>query len=79
MSTTTRDDGGTAYPASEAHGLNTGMPGMSLRDHFAGLAMHQFLTGASIPRGADASELMAYVADRSYELANAMLKARAAS
>ncbi len=51
--------------------------GMSLRDYFAAKAMHQFLNGAVLPVGVDASEELAMLAARSYEMADAMLKARA--
>lgn len=30
---------GPAFPATEEHGLNSGMPGMTLRDYFAAKAM----------------------------------------
>lgn len=36
---TQRNDGGPAYPANESHGMNNGMPGMSLRDAMA-LSVH---------------------------------------
>lgn len=28
------DNGGPAFPTTEAHGLNSGVPGMTLRDYF---------------------------------------------
>lgn len=31
------------HPATEDHGLNSGHPGMSLRDWFAGLAMQSII------------------------------------
>ena len=51
--------------------------GMTLRDYFAAKAMHQFLHGAVLPIGFDASEELAMLAARAYETADAMLKARA--
>lgn len=50
--------------------------GMSIRDYFAAKAMHQFLHGAVLPVGFDASEQMASLSARAYEVADAMLKAR---
>ena len=49
---------------------------MTLRDYFAAKAMHQFLNGAVLPVGFDASEQLAMLAARAYEMADAMLKAR---
>ena len=51
--------------------------GMTLRDYFAAKAMHQFLNGAVLPVGLDASEELAMLAARAYEMAGAMLAARA--
>jgi hypothetical protein len=50
--------------------------GMTLRDYFAAKAMHQFLSGAVLPVGFDASEQLAMLASRAYEMADAMLAAR---
>lgn len=50
--------------------------GMTLRDYFAARAMHQFLNGAVLPVGVDASEELAMLAARAYETADAMLAAR---
>lgn len=50
--------------------------GMTLRDYFAAKAMHQFLSGAVLPVGFDASEQLAMLAARAYETADAMLEAR---
>ena len=50
--------------------------GMTLRDYFAAKAMHQFLCGAVLPVGVDASEELAMLAVRAYETADAMLAAR---
>lgn len=46
------------------------------RDYFAVRAMHQFLNDAVIPPGSDPSGEFAYVAKVSYQMADAMLKAR---
>ena len=50
--------------------------GMTLRDYFAAKAMHQFLYGAVLPVGFDASDQLEMLAARAYEMADAMLKAR---
>lgn len=50
--------------------------GMSLRDYFAAKAMHQFLAGAVLPVGYDASQEFRSLAGRAYEAADAMLAAR---
>ena len=50
--------------------------GMTLRDYFAARAMHQFLSGAVLPVGFDASEELAMLASRAYEMADAMIAAR---
>ena len=50
--------------------------GMTIRDYFAAKAMHQFLSGAVLPVGFDASEQLAMLAARAYETADAMLEAR---
>ena len=49
---------------------------IDLRDYFAAKAMHQFLNGAVLPVGVDASEELAMLAARAYETADAMIAAR---
>jgi hypothetical protein len=79
------DNGGPAFPVAdydhqtfspknvdEARRL---LSGMDLRDYFAAKAMHQMLHGAVIPPGFDASKEFRMVADRAYEMADAMLAA----
>jgi hypothetical protein len=72
-------DGGTAFPCdritSSANAL-TSSTGMSMRDYFAAKAMHQFLDGAVLPKGYDASDGFASLAARAYEMADAMIRAR---
>ena len=65
----TKDTGGPAFPSTEDHGLNSGMPGMTLRDYFAA----QVLIGLSIKREgkSDADDVC-----NAYALADAMLEAR---
>lgn len=48
----------------------------TLRDHFAGLAMHQILEGAKLPMSYDASEAFENLSIRAYQIADAMLKQR---
>ena len=73
----TRDDGGPAFPAPDASwehfGNKTGYTGMSLRDHFAGLAMQG--TVASMVNG---EEFCMKKGPRwAYEVADAMIRERA--
>ena len=65
-------------PLNPGQGWNGMSPcdGMTLRDYFAAKAMHQFLNGAVLPVGVDASEELAMLAARAYEMADAMLAAR---
>lgn len=77
-------NGGPAFPcdpfiASEPGHVSVAKrlaEGMSLRDYFAAKAMHQFLAGAILPEGYDATKDFAMLADRTYQVADAMLKAR---
>lgn len=72
-----RDDGGPAFPVPDGA---ESMPGMTLRDHFAGMAMAAMI-GAYPAQAIDTgeggllfdNEAIAYDA---YEVADAMLKAR---
>jgi hypothetical protein len=66
----TKETGGPAFPSTEDHGLNSGMPGMTLRDYFAAKAMQ-----------ADISRVGHYAhkgdpARLAYQMADAMLEAR---
>lgn len=76
------NDGGPAFPILErgGQGLELSCVGMSLRDYFAAKAMHGLMTmdgvkvgeeGMQIPKHAD------IVAEIAYQMAGAMLKARA--
>lgn len=71
MSTET---GGPAFPATEANGLNSPAWGMTLRDYFAA----QALAGIEASQGNDGNFIskVELVALRSYELADAMIRAR---
>jgi hypothetical protein len=80
-----KDDGGPAYPGQEKDSWDgfSEHEGMSLRDHFAGLAMSGMLMGI-LGRFNDGS-ISAYksgpcnqsIADRAYVMADAMLAERA--
>ena len=76
---TAKNDGGPAFPVYDHHADGQQFlaeTGMTLRDYFAAKAMHQFLYGAVLPVGFDASEQLAILAARAYEMADAMLAAR---
>lgn len=80
---TTPNNGGPAFPLdyetameTDGAGVSKYGTGMTVRDYFAAKAMHQFLAGAVLPPGFDASELSLMLAARAYEMAEAMLKAR---
>ncbi len=63
------DNGGPAFP-SKQYGIFS--PGMSLRDWFAGQALSKSMSDGIYTD----SEGMKSVAEASYEMADAMLKAR---
>ena len=69
-------DGGPAYPVNWNNGDRDGndSPGMSLRDHFAGVALAGVLAG-NHPVTRDA-HCEVRCADAAYALADAMLRAR---
>ena len=73
------NDGGPAYPVTQWNNDSASreiMGGMSLRDHFAGLAMQAHIGLEIYAKG----ELMPHeVAEHAYEMADAMLRAREAS
>lgn len=91
-----RNDGGPAFPQSETAKGNTvenehGQGGMSLRDYFAGKAMHAIIGNQAQFSGANTAAEKAYegddlseksrivrqiVASMSYAVADAMLAAR---
>lgn len=53
------------------------MPGITLRDHFAGLAMQGFLSGQVAHHGHQSHWQYGDMAAEAYEVADAMLEARA--
>jgi len=76
-----KDNSGPAFPATEAHGLNSGYSGMTLRDYFAA----NVNIGSYNPvetfkrehgRYPSVGDLAEYIADIRYIEADAMLKAR---
>lgn len=67
----TINDGGPAFPGTEANGLNSGWSGLSLRDYFAAKVLPTIYDDSlGGPDWRDA------VANEAYQLADAMLKAR---
>lgn len=70
-------DGNPAFPVPGLH-EDPSFNGMSLRDYAAVRFMATFLTGAVLPPGFDAREQLDFTAARSYECADALLRARAA-
>lgn len=84
-----------AFPTLEEHGLNSGMPGMTLRDYFAAKAMQARITAAwtepgpsktafkewreRLPPDSLVGDFHDYLAWTAYEQADAMLAAREGS
>lgn len=70
-------DGGPAFPITEANGANSGDMGMSLRDYFAAKALQSgWLRNTDIGYGGMTSPQI--MATACYEIADAMLAARKA-
>ena len=63
-----------AYPGADYSGIPNN--GMTLRDYFAAKTMLQLLAGARLPDEFDATNEIALLGRRAYEVADAMLKAR---
>lgn len=59
------DDGGPVYPTLPEHGFNSGMPGLTKREYFAGLAMQGLLSnGAAMQEtSTDLAEISCCMAD----------------
>lgn len=75
------DDGGPAFPVAGMTGLPNGEVvygenGMTLRDYFAAKAMQGML--ADLPKTLYGLDWQTKVTESSYEIADAMLKARQA-
>ena len=69
------NDGGPAFPGTEENGMNSGMPGMTLRDYFAAKALqaqHTAFSAMEQWHGWTEDEMAA----DAYKKADAMLKAR---
>lgn len=66
-----KETGGPAFPVPDSID-----DGMTLRDYFAAKAMHQFLRGAVLPTQEDRDRYFPMAADVSYQMADAMLRAR---
>jgi len=70
---TSINDGGPAFPGEEKNGLNSGMPGMTLRDYFAAKALFGLCSAewsCTLTNSDTAKE--------AYLLADAMIKVRSA-
>lgn len=84
-----REDGGKAFPfpscsQNQETGetvVTQGEPGLSVRDYFAGAAMQGMLAHSTRYRPAEGypSDWHAAISREAYELADAMLRARAAT
>ena len=68
---TAKNDGGPAFPVYDDHGQYVNGGGMTLRDYFAGRAMQSYL----LDKDRDSFTFEQW-AQASYEMADAMLKAR---
>ena len=71
-----KDTSGSVFPCTEANGLNNGVPGMTLREYYAGLAMQGMLCNGFIPNivGPDGSTLQSdNYAECAFRMADAML------
>ena len=91
MSRETKPENPLAFPKVVPDG-DTNQNGMTLRDYFAAKAMESYLKGQMIPRHSIASRLKLFfglkgwtrdfdinqdqISERSYQVADAMLKAR---
>ena len=70
--TTPINDGGPAFPTVDANrSEDYGTYGMTLRDYFAAKAMQGYIVGTEAPA-------YGHIAKVAYEMADAMIKARAA-
>lgn len=80
------NDGGPAFPAhiAEINGLATNsgefaLPGMSLRDYFAGQVLGAIVTNGPLVtalRAKYGAHVTPHIADTAYEFADAMIEAR---
>ena len=73
----TKDTGGPAFPSYEyhaGHGQMMAVGGMTLRDYFAAKAMQGILTATLTPNTVWSQD---EAAETAYNVADAMLKARA--
>lgn len=83
MSTPKQTDGGSAFPEHPLphdHCWYVGSTGMSLRDHFAGLAMQEILEDVlkklTTKTVIDPQDARLKIAEESYQMADAMLARR---
>jgi len=73
----TKDEGGAAFPVPN-DAYNNDMPGMSLRDWFAGMAMQGILAADSVVR-AGRMDWPYTIARGAYQIADIMLEVREAN
>ena len=68
-----KETGGPVFPTLEAHGFNSGMPGMEMRDYFAAKAMQSFWSEEDLHPSVTKQD----AAEWAYGMADAMLAERA--
>ena len=68
----------SAFPVQDAYSVSTDR-GMTLRDYFAAKAMQAMLTKDTLMLLGNRGVTMLEVADRAYEMADAMMEARNAA
>lgn len=71
-----KDTSGPAFPCTEANGLNNGVPGMTLRQYYAGLAMQGLLACGALTMAQD-NRIRPFneqeISDLAFHMADAML------
>jgi hypothetical protein len=70
------NESGPAFPATEAHGLNSGASGLTIRDYLAAKAMQALISASGVNGSVDYED--GRVAKNAYLMADAMLVERAA-
>ena len=75
---TDTNTGGPAFPNEGFNGWGKPQEGMTLRDYFAGKAMQAVLTSPILMAavGSKGGSATQHIAKQSYEMADAMIKAR---
>ena len=71
-----KDTSGSVFPCTEANGLNNGVPGMTLRQYYAGLAMQGMIASGALTVTGD-WHIRPFneqeVSDRAFAMADAMI------